>query len=84
MHVPAPDCFDFYELACNTCWLSRELDLDESDQEEPEEQDVPSIVKETPPMYLNPRAPSIKDDEDGDLDDVPLSAEYLRTKMANR
>lgn len=59
-------------------------ELDESDREETEELDATAAVREIAPMYLKPRAPSIKDDEDGEFDDVPLSAHYLRSKMAGR
>mmetsp|Transcript_35902 Transcript_35902/g.88341 ORF Transcript_35902/g.88341 Transcript_35902/m.88341 type:complete len:644 (+) Transcript_35902:28-1959(+) len=62
----------------------RDLDLDGSDREEDDQKDAEEETRETAPMYLNPRAPDIKDEEDGEADDVPLSGQYLRAKMSGR
>uniref|UniRef100_A0A6U2J1Z8 ODAD1 central coiled coil region domain-containing protein n=1 Tax=Hemiselmis andersenii TaxID=464988 RepID=A0A6U2J1Z8_HEMAN len=62
-----------------------DFDLEGSDREEAEDKEEEEQQKDTAPIYLHPRAPEIRDDEEGEaIDDVPLSAQYLRNKMAGR
>jgi hypothetical protein len=65
--------------------LNSDFDLEGSERDEAEGDKEADQVKDVAPIYLHPRAPSIREDEDGEpFDDVPLSAQYLRSKMVGK
>lgn len=62
-----------------------ELDGSDRDEDAEKEAEVEDRAKLLAPIYLHPRAPAIREDEDGEpFDDVPLSAQYLRQKMVGK
>ena len=60
----------------------RNMEAAEEEQQEIEDKETPG-GKEIAPIYMKPRAPSVRDDDDGDHDE-PLSAEFLRMELQGR
>lgn len=56
---------------------------DADEAPEAEEKEAGGASWEVAPIYRHPRAPSVREEEE-DVDDVPLSGEYIRSKLAGR
>ena len=61
----------------------RNLEAAEEEQQEIEDKEPGPGDKEMAPIYMKPRAPSVRDDDDGDQD-MPLSADYLRQQLQGK
>ena len=61
----------------------RNLEAAEEEQQEIEDKEPGPGDKEVAPLYMKPRAPSVRDDDDGDYD-APLSVEYLRQQLQGK
>lgn len=61
----------------------RNMEAAEEEQQEIEDKETGPGGKEMAPIYMKPRAPSVRDDDDGDHDE-PLSAEFLRQELQGK
>lgn len=61
----------------------RNIEATEEEQQEIEDKEAGPGGKEMAPIYMNPRAPSVRDDDDGDHEE-PLSADFLRMELQGK
>jgi hypothetical protein len=61
----------------------RNMEATEEEQQDIEDKEAGPGGKDVPPIYMKPRAPSVRDDDDGDHDE-PLSADFLRMELQGK
>ena len=61
----------------------RNMEAAEEEQQEIEDKETGPGGKEMAPIYMKPRAPSVRDEDDADHDE-PLSADFLRMELQGK